>query len=437
MAETIKIIGGHRLCGDVTPIGNKNSIVAAIPAAILSKETIIYKEMPDTSDIAKLFLIIEKLGGKVINNGSGEFKINCKNLHSYHVDEKIGGQVRASLNFIGPLLARFGIAEVPLPGGCELGARSIEAHTNAFEKAGVKIEKMGNMIRFIAPKKTPGNIRIWQIEASVTATENIAMYAAGIESEIEIIDAACEPHVTDLINLLISMGASIKGTGSNRLTIKGKRNLTGTTYIPKPDFVDIAGFIVAAAITNGKIKILGANIPDIIDGMIDWFGMFNIEIKKEGKDLVVTRGKEGLIIDVKKTGFPLAGINLPKFVPRPWPGFPVDILPVIATLASKSSGRLLLQNWMYESGLDFVRELDILGADIFMADPQRIIIHGPVTFKGGEVTPPPVIQAVKAIFLAALADPAETIIHGTENLKRRYPNIIDVYRKLGAEITIL
>lgn len=437
MNGTIKVTGGRKLKGEVTPIANKNSMVAVIPAAVLSNKTIVYKNVPKTIDIQKLCSIIQKLGGEVIDNVAGELKINCKDLDSYHVDEELGGSFRASLNFVGPLLARFGIAEVPLPGGCDLGMRSIEAHTNVFEKAGVEVERIGNYVRFRAPRVKAKKYLVWQIEASVTATENFMMYAAGIKSEVELFDAASEPHVTDLLNLLSQMGASIKGIGSNRLIVKGKKTFGKAVFVPRPDFIDIAGYIVAAAVTNGEITIKGANIPDIVDGMVNWYSMFNIIISKKGKDLIVKRGRGGLITDVNKSGFPLAAPNLPKFVPRPWPGFPVDALPSMAVLASKSSGRLLIQNWMYESGLDFVRELNAMGADIFMIDTQRIIINGPVIFRGGEVTPPSVIQSVKAVFLAALADPAETTIHGTDILRRRYPNIIEVYKKLGAKIEVV
>ncbi len=437
MNGTIKVTGGRKLRGTAVPIPNKNSVVAVIPAAVLSNETITYKKVPKTSDVAKLLSIIEKLGGKVAGDGRGEAKINCKDLNSYRVDEILGGSFRASLNFVGPLLARFGIAEVPMPGGCDLGMRSIEAHANVFDKVGVEIERIGNYIRFRAPRVKAKHYRVWQIEASVTATENFAMYAAGIKSEIELIDAASEPHVTDLMRLLKSMGAKITGIGSDRLNIKGNRKLVKAVFTPRPDFIDIAGMIVATAVTNGDVIIKGANVPDIVDGMINWFSLFNIVIERKKNDLRVRVGKGGLVTDVNKNGFPLAAPNLPKFVPRPWPGFPVDAIPVIATLASKSKGRLLLQNWMYESGLDFVRELNTMGADMFMIDPQRVIINGPVTFRGGEIMPPAVIQAVKAIFLASLADPVETIIHGTDILKRRYPDIIEVYRKLGAKIEVV
>ncbi len=437
MSETVKIIGGRKLVGEVTPIVNKNSLLAVISAAVLSTETVSYRSVPETSDVVKLLTIIEKMGGKVTRGRNGVVRINCKELNSFRVDEKIGGSFRASFMFAGSLLARFGIAEVPLPGGCDLGMRSIEAHTNAFERVGIEIEREGNYVRFRAPRVKAKKYRVWQIEASVTGTENLAMYAAGIKSEVEIIDAAGEPHVTDLLNLLRGMGASISGIGSNHLVIRGKKKLHKATFRPRPDFVDIAGYIVAAAVTNGEITINGANIPDIVDGMINWFSLFNVSITKKGKNLVAKRGRGGLVTNVKNSGFPMAAPNLPKMSPRPWPGFPVDVIPVMATLASKSAGRLLLQNWMYESGLDFVRELNFLGADIFMVDPQRIIINGPVSFSGGEVSPPMVIQAVKAIFLAALADPAVTVIHGMDTLKRRYPNIIEVYKKLGARIEVV
>lgn len=434
MSDTVKITGGKRLIGEVFPIPNKNAIVAALPATLLFKGTTRFKSVPDTSDVTKILAIIEKLGGEV-NDDKGNVEINCEKINSYEVDEMLGSAFRASLNFVGPLLARFGIAEVPQPGGCDLGMRSIEAHTNAFSKMGVTIEKIDNYIRFKAPKTKEKKYRVWQIEASVSATENIVMYASGINSDVEIIDAACEPHVTDVVNLLKDMGAEIDGIGSNQLRIKGSDKLREAVFQARPDFVDIAGYMIAAVITDGEIRIRGGNTPDVVDGIVNWMVMFNIQIDRLGNDLVVKRGKGGL--KISDTGFPLAAPNLPKFVPRPWPGFPVDCLPPMAVLASKSKGRLLLQNWMYESGLDFVRELNSLGADILMLDPQKIIVNGPKEFKGGDVTPPLVIQSMKAVFLAALADPVQTTIHGFDILKRRYPNIVEVYKKLGANIQVI
>jgi UDP-N-acetylglucosamine 1-carboxyvinyltransferase len=433
MNGVLRITGGKKLVGTVTPIPNKNSLVAVLPAAILTNETMIYHNVPSTSDVTKILQILNLLGAEVDQSESGVLKINCSGVNSYKVDPILGGQFRASLMFAGPLLARFGVAEIPLPGGCVLGMRSIAAHLDVFRKAGVTFEYVDGFVRFKKTSSSKKKYDIWQIEASVTGTENLAMLAAGSEATYTLIDAACEPHVCELLKTLAEMGAVVEGIGSNKLLIKGKKKLHGTEYESGPDFIDIAGLIVAAAVTDGKIRIKGANIDEIVNGMINWFEIFNIKIEREGRDLVVSRNGE-LKIDVESSGVPMAAPGLPKLYPRPWPGFPVDAVPVMAVLASKTKGRLLLKNWMYESGFDYVRELNAMGADIFVSDPERIIINGPVKFKGGVVVSPSVIQSCKAIFIAALCDPVVTEIHGVDILRRRYPNVFETYTSLGAVI---
>lgn len=431
MNGTIKVIGGKELRGEVVPIPNKNSIVSSLPAALLTDEKVAYKDVPETSDVEKILKILSLLGAEVEEKGR-DIEITCKNVNSYIVDPELAGEFRGSLMFAGPLLARFGKAQIPVPGGCLLGFRSISAHVDVFKKVGIKVEEKGESVLFT--KGIGGPAKVWQYEASVTATENLAMYAAGVEDEIEIVDAAAEPHVSDVLRLLSDMGAVIEGKGTNHLKIKGKKILKGATFVAGPDFVDIAGYMAGVGMAGGEIRIKGGNIWEVVMGMVNWFRAFGIEVLEDGDDLVVSR-KGSLEYQLDTLGIPLAAADLPKLSPRPWPGFPVDVIPVMAALACKTKGKLLLQNWMYESGFDFVRELNALGADIFMADPQRIIIHGPVRFRGGEVTPPPVIQATKAIFLASLADNVETTINRVDILKRRYPNIFETYRKLGAEIT--
>jgi UDP-N-acetylglucosamine 1-carboxyvinyltransferase len=429
----LRITGGRKLEGIVTPIPNKNSLVAVLPVAVLTDETVTYKNVPGTSDVAKILQILKLLGAEVDQSSGGEIKINCAGIKSHKIDRVLGGQFRASLMFAGPLLARFGVAEIPLPGGCDLGMRSISAHLDSFKKAGVEFKYVDGFVKFTAPKKPVKSYDIWQLEASVTASENLMMYAAGTMAEFTITDAACEPHVNELLRMLDSMGAEVQGIGSNKVTIKGNNKLKGAVYEPGPDFVDVAGLMVAAAVTDGKIRIKGANVPEIVDGMINWFELFNVKIEREGKDLIVSRNGE-LMIDPVNSGVPLAAPGLPKLYPRPWPGFPVDAIPVMAVLASKTKGRLLLKNWMYESGLEFVRELNAMGADIFVSDPERVIVTGPVKFKGGVIVSPSVIQACKAIFIAALCDPVVTEIHGVDILRRRYPNVFETYTSLGAVI---
>ncbi len=431
----IKVIGGNKLAGTVTPIANKNSIVAALPASILVKGKTIYKNVPKSTDVDKIIDILKYIGAKVDNSNYDNLIIDCTDIKTWVVDLPSAKKFRGSIMFAGPLLARFGKAKIPVPGGCVLGKRSIAAHVDVFKGCGVTTTYNTDTVTFNVSKKLK-HARIWQMEASVTATENFAMYAAGTEGVYELIDAACEPHVSEVLSLLENMGAKISGKESNKIIIEGKQKLKETVYTPGPDIIDIVGYIAATALTKGKITLAGANVPNIVDSVIQCLSKFNIGIKKHAHDLEINGSKQ-LKIDLANSGMPLAGDDLPKFSPRPWPGFPVDALPQIVALGCKLNGRILVQNWMYESGLEFCREIASMGANVFICDPQKVIVSGPAKLKNSEVYPPDVIQAIMALFLLALADPIETTIHNTQFLLRRYPNIIKDYQKLGANITVL
>jgi UDP-N-acetylglucosamine 1-carboxyvinyltransferase len=431
----IKVVGGNKLSGSVKPIANKNSIVAALPASILVKGKTIYKNVPKSTDVDKILGILRDLGAVIDDKNYNHLVVDCTNVYKWEIDSPTSKKFRGSIMFAGPLLARFGRAKVPLPGGCVLGKRSISAHLDVFKGCGIGAVYNSDTVTFTVLKH-PKYIKIWQLEASVTATENFAMYAAGTGTVFELTDAACEPHVTEVLTLLENMGAKVYGKGSNKIQIEGTSELKETTYTPGPDAIDIVGYIVAAALTKGKITIVGANVPDITDGVIQYLSKFNIKITKKGVNLIVD-GTKPLKIDLVNSGMPLAGDDLPKFAPRPWPGFPVDALPQIVSLGCKLNGRILIQNWMYESGLEFSREVASMGANVFICDPQRIIVSGPAKLKNSEVYPPDVIQAIMALFLLALSDPVETIINNAQFLLRRYPNIIKDYKKLGAKIEVI
>lgn len=433
MNGTYRIAGGHRLSGTVLPIQNKNSLMAALPAAVMCGGPVRFRDLPATSDV-ETFLSIYRHWGAVVEEDGNDVTIDCRPVASYRVDAGLGARFRAPVLFAGPLLARFGVAELPMPGGCRLGQRALETHIAAFRTLGVAVEEAGGYLRFTAPRGGRRSRSVWLPEASVTATENVAMYAAGTGTTVEIIDAACEPHVRDLLDLLCDLGAHIAGVNTNRLTVTGGIDGRSATvdFRPSPDHVDISGFIVAAGMTGGRIRIRGANLPDIMTGLIDWFERFGIDVTPDGPDLIAD-GAGDLFLNAEL--LPSAADGLPKLAVRPWPGFPTDVLPVMVSLACKMHGRILFQNWMYEHGLSFVHQLNQLGADIEVLDSQRVVVpETPARFHGGEVTPPEVIQSVKALFLAALADPAETVIHGTDILRRRYPDVLTVYRSLGAEI---
>jgi UDP-N-acetylglucosamine 1-carboxyvinyltransferase len=432
MNGTFCIRGGNALRGSVKPILNKNSLLGALPAAVLECEQITYHNLPATTDVECFLDIYKDLGARIEKGEDGLTSIDCRPVGTYRVNSEIARRIRGSFMLVGPLLSRFGVAEVPLPGGCKLGARSVSVHVNAFRSLGVTVEENEGIMRFTAPKRLPERTAVWLLEASVTATLNVAMFAAGAGIEVEIVDASCEPHVVDVLRLLEDLGATIEGVGTNHLVVHGKKQLGSADFTASPDHVDIAGYCVAAGVTGGEIRILDANLPRITTGMFNWMRLFGLEIEGDGRDVVVT-GRHPLTI--AKDEFPMAGKDLPKFSVRPWPGFPVDILPVMVTLACKAEGSVLFQNWMYESGFDFVRELNYLGAEIYTSDPQKIIVMDPVVqFSGGEVAAPGIIQGTKAIFLAALSDDVETIVHGTNILRRRYPDIYSNYSALGAKI---
>lgn len=431
----IKVTGGNKLQGSVYPIANKNSIVAALPASILVKGKTTYKNVPKSTDVDKILGILKELGAQVDDSDYSNLLVDCTNIAGWEITSPTSKKFRGSIMFAGPLLARFGKARIPMPGGCVLGKRSISAHIDIFAKGGVTTTIEEDMVLFEVKERLT-EVRAWQQEASVTATENFAMFAAGTQARFEIIDAASEPHVTEVLGLLNSMGAKITGSGSNRVILEGNQNLHETVFTPGPDTIDIVGYIVAAALTKGNIKIINGNVPDIVDGVIQNLSKFNIDIKKDGLDLVVS-GDQPLKIDLINSGMPLAADDLPKFSPRPWPGYPVDALPQIVALGVKLNGKILIQNWMYESGLEFCREISSMGGNVFICDPQRVIISGPSKLKNSEVYPPDVIQAIMAIFLIALADPVETIINNAQFLLRRYPNIIEDYTILGAKIEVL
>ncbi len=434
MKGTYQIIGGNKLNGTVTPIPNKNSLMGALPLAILAQKDFGILDLPDTSDVHGFIEIFKTINIDMIREGNISY-FDSSRLDTYEILSDIGKTFRGSFSLAGPLLARFGKAKLWVPGGCKLGERSVSTHINGFKELGVEVKEQGSEVLLRMPEKRCKRKMVWLTEASVTSTISIATFAAGMDGEIEIRNAACEPHVCDVLNVLCQMGANIEGIGSNHLKIMGTSNLKGVVFEATPDFVDVSGYCVAAGVSKGNIRIVNGNKGNVMFGITKWLSYFNLDVRCDGEDILVN-GERDLEIQYEK--FPKASHDLPKLAVAPWPGFPVDVLPVMVTLATKSKGRLLFQNWMYESGFDFIRELVYMGAEIYMSDPQKIIVMEPQTlYKGGNVGSPGIIQGTKAIFLAALADPAKTILHGTDILKRRYPNILETYKKLGANIVEL
>jgi UDP-N-acetylglucosamine 1-carboxyvinyltransferase len=430
---TFRIKGGVPLHGEVTPIANKNALMGALPAAALPGDGILFPALPDTLDVHTYLEILTRLGAKVTRSGQGTVHVDPAGIRAHTIDPAMGRRLRGAFSLTGPLLSRLGSVEMPLPGGCDLGFRAVTTHLDGFRKLDVAVQQRDSSVLLTAPRSHADHYDIWLVEASVSATLDLALYAAGSGFSLTIRDAACEPHVVEVLRLLRRMGAEVEGEGTNQLTIRGPgRPLAGANFQAGLDYVDLAGSIVATAVTGGRLTIRGGNVPTLVNGMANWFHAFGIELERSGDDLLVAAPER---LQMHPEFLPQAGRDLPKLAVRPWPGFPVDVLPVMVTLACKSHGAILFQNWMYESGFDYVRELNYLGAEILISDPQRVMVREPaITFRGGEIAAPYIIQGTKAIFLAALADEAETVIHGVDLLRRRYPTIFETYSALGARI---
>ena len=433
MNGTFRIKGGVPLHGEVTPIANKNALMGALPAAALPGDGILFPALPDTLDVHTYLEILTRLGAKVTRSGQGTVHVDPAGIRAHTIDPAMGRRLRGAFSLTGPLLARLGSVEMPLPGGCDLGFRAVTTHLDGFRKLDVAVQQRDSSVLLTAPRSHADHYDIWLVEASVSATLDLALYAAGSGFSLTIRDAACEPHVVEVLRLLRRMGVEVEGEASNRLTVRGTgRPLAGAEFRAGPDYVDLAGSVVATAVTGGELTIRGGNVPALLGGMANWFRAFGIKLETAGDDLQVAAPER---LQVYPEFLPQAGRDLPKLAVRPWPGFPVDVLPVMVTLACKSHGAILFQNWMYESGFDYVRELNYLGAEILISDPQRVMVREPaITFRGGEIAAPYIIQGTKAIFLAALADEAETVIHGVDLLRRRYPTIFETYSALGARI---
>ena len=342
MTGTFRIDGGVPLAGEVTPIPNKNALMGALPAAALAGGGITFKTLPDTLDVHTYLEILARLGADVMPAGDGAIHVDPTGIRAQAIDPAMGRRLRGAFALTGPLLARLGTVEMPLPGGCELGYRAVTAHLDGFRKLGVGVEQRDGSVLLTAPRRHEPHYDIWLVEASVSATLALALYTAGSGFSVTIRDPACEPHVVEVLGLLRHMGVGVEGEGTNRLTIHGPgKPLAAAEFEAGPDYVDIAGSITAAAVTGGELTIRGGNARHLIGGMEHWFRAFGVELEPSGDDLLVSAPEA---LSIQSELLPQAGPELPKLVVRPWPGFPVDVLPVMVTLACKSSGAMLFQN---------------------------------------------------------------------------------------------
>ena len=424
--STYRIQGGVPLSGEVSPVPNKNAVLPAITAALLTNEQVTLNNVPKSSDVRIMLRLIRKLGGKVSYSNFGHtVKINAGSVNTNKIDTKLSKKIVAASMFMAPLLTRFKSAFMPIPGGCKLGTRPLDTFIGNMEKLGITYQPTDKGF-YLHSKNLKAN-KIWSWFPSVTGTENLIMIACKIPGVTEIYNAACEPHVQELCNMLVSMGADIKGIGSNKLVIHGVENLKGTEWTIISDHLDIAEYIATAAITKGTIKVKNA-IQNHMELILQAFEILGIKTHYEENTLVIS-GEQSR--EIKKT---IKG-NIFDIKALFWPLFPPDVIHSLIITALGSEGSIIFHNSFYEYGFFFIEELAKMKGNVVMADPHRILTFGPTKWRAGTLVAPNIIAATKSLLIAALAAPGESILlDETDMLMRRYPNILEEYKNLGARI---
>ena len=408
-----KIEGGIPIRGTVKASGNKNSALPCIASSLLTDETVILRNIPDIEDTSVMISILQSLGANVEKIEHHTWKIEAKKIEKTDIPSELSKKIRASILFAGPLVARTGKAVMPPPGGDVIGRRRLDTHFLALQELGARITVDGPFT-FTANKLVGADLFL--DETSVTATENAVMAAVLAEGRTKITNAASEPHVQDLCNMLVAMGAKISGIGSNILIIDGVKKLHGVDFSIGPDFMEIGSYIGLAAATKGSITITGIRAEDMRPLRVA-FGKLGITWTIEGDTLTVAVGQE------MKVNTDLGGM-IPKIDDSPWPGFPPDLTSIMTVVATQVEGTVLIFEKMFESRMFFVDKLISMGARITLCDPHRAVVSGPSILHGDNLVSPDV-RAGMAMVIAAMAAHGESTISNIYQIERGYEHLVD------------
>ena len=432
MTEAFQIRGGKKLSGEITPQGAKNEALQILCAVLLTSEPVRISNIPDIKDVNRLIEILQDFGVKVIKNGKGDFTFQADNIHFDYIKSKEfrkdGAKLRGSVMLLGPMLARFGEAYMPTPGGDKIGRRRLDTHFQGFVELGAEFNFNEEESFYTLTAKELNGKFILLEEASVTGTANIIMAAVLAKGTTQIYNAACEPYLQQLCKMLNRMGAKITGIGSNLLTIEGVESLGGTEHILLPDMVEIGSWIGLAAMTKSEITIKNVNWEQL--GIIpDTFRKLGIKLERKGDDIYIP-SQENYKIQKFIDGSILTVSD------APWPGFTPDLLSIILVVATQAKGSVLVHQKMCESRLFFVDKLIDMGAQIILCDPHRATVIGlnHETPLRGTTLISPDIRAGNALLIAALSAEGKSIIHNIEQIDRGYEDIEGRLKAIGADI---
>ena len=430
--ESFIIEGGHALKGEITPQGAKNEALQVICATLLTSEEVTISNIPDILDVNNLIQLLKDIGVKVGNPEKGTFTFKADELDLDYLssDEFVNkcAQLRGSVLMIGPLLGRFGKATVAKPGGDKIGRRRLDTHFLGFRKLGATYHRItGRDVYELRVDKLKGCYMLLD-EASVTGTANIIMAAVMADGATTIYNAACEPYIQQLCNMLNRMGAKITGIGSNLLNIEGVKELKGTDHRLLPDMIEVGSFIAMAAMVGDGIRIKNVSIKNL--GIIpDAFRRLGVQIIEENDDLFIPRHTH-YQIDSFIDG------TIMTLSDAPWPGLTPDLLSVLLVVATQAQGSVLIHQKMFESRLFFVDKLIDMGAQIILCDPHRAVVVGhdhKIRLRAGRMSSPD-IRAGIALLIAALSADGTSQINNIAQIDRGYENIEGRLNALGAKI---
>ena len=416
------IEGGHPLKGVITPSGNKNAALPALAAALLTDEPVVLRNMPDIEDVRTMSELLAEAGVEINRPDPNTWHLHARNVTLPKFDHDVFRRIRGSILLAGPLLGRLGIVELPQPGGDVIGRRRVDTHFLAFRKLGAKAEVDGS---FRIEAKQLKGADILLDEASVTGTENAIMAAVLAKGTTIIRNAASEPHVQDLCQMLNGLGACIEGIGSNMLTIDGVERLHGGEFTIGPDHMEVGSYIAMTAVTGGEVRINNTAPHHLL--MIRYvFERLGVITEVEGDDLIISSDQPLTIV-------PDMGGAIPQVADAPWPGFPADLMSIAIVLATQVNGTVLFHEKMFESRLYFLDNLIFMGARIVLCDPHRCVVQGPSPLHG-EVVVSPDIRAGITLLGAALCASGRSVIRNVEQIDRGYEAVDERLQLLGAHI---
>jgi len=432
MNNAFEIIGGKKLKGEIVPQGAKNEALQILSAVLLTPEKVTISNIPDIKDVNKLIELLGDMGVIVNRINADTYTFEAKDIDQNFFESDAfkakGGGLRGSIMIVGPLLARYGKASIPKPGGDKIGRRRLDTHFLGFEKLGARFDYNPETGFFNVDASDLQGTYMLLDEASVTGTANIVMAAVLAKGTTTIYNAACEPYLQQLCKMLNRMGAKISGIGSNLLTIEGVEYLSGTEHRMLPDMIEIGSFIGLAAMTGSEITIKDVHYPEL--GMIpDVFRRLGIKLELRGDDIYIP-AQDHYEIETFIDG------SIMTIADSPWPGFTPDLLSICLVVAIQAKGSVLIHQKMFESRLFFVDKLLDMGAQIILCDPHRATVIGldnKVKLRGISMTSPD-IRAGVSLLIAALSAQGKSTIYNIEQIERGYQHIDERLRALGADI---